>query len=773
MNFLKQNEKNLKYWDAISDMIDQSIDIALNHSQSGHPGGSRSKVPLLLTTLLSGVMKWDIRNPGTTFGDRFTLIAGHTNPVVYATLAVLNEALRIKFQKTKNSIYLNPLGDKYTLYYEDLLNLRRKDGLPGHAEMEGKTLFFKFNTGPTGHGAAPAVGQAFALKYSGAKNSKVFALEGEGGLTAGVTHEARISSYGLKLENLIYMLDWNDFGIDNRPFSQIKAGTPKDWFEPYGWKVSGTENGEDWKSILNAYSELFNGEKLDRPKAIWVKTRKGRGYLKYDSSSHGSPHKRNSKEFWQTKKDFAKKYNVNFSHMDKPSSNDESKNKSQMKNTLESVLSLYNEVPGLVDYVANRLIEISDSIDNNSNVKNKFKNNPFEDKVLYDFKNYPKSLFKEPGQIAPNRAALGDFGSWINSYVFKKYSRPLAIVCSADLAGSTNIAGFSKGWNGFDDFGMYNPKSNENGTLLPQGITEFANAGIMTGISSVNLSDKPYDDFNGYITACSTYGSFSYLKYGAYRLYSQLAQDSQLKVGKTIWVAGHSGPETAEDSRTHFGIFAPGVTQMFPDNNIINIHPWEYNEVPVMLGAALSKDIPIIALHLTRPPVEIPNRKLLQMPSHFESAKGAYIIKDYDKNKPKKGVIIVRGTSVINELCKILPELISNGPNIKIVAALSWSLYNTQSQKYKDSIISQKDWFDSMIITNTSLNNMKNWIKHPLIKKYSLSPDWDDKWRFGGNLAEVIDEAHLSTSWQLKAIEKFVNERLTRLDVLKNMIPED
>ena len=94
MNFLKQNEKNLKYWDAISDMIDQSIDIALNHSQSGHPGGSRSKVPLLLTTLLSGVMKWDIRNPGTTFGDRFTLMAGHTNPVVYATLAVLNEGFK-------------------------------------------------------------------------------------------------------------------------------------------------------------------------------------------------------------------------------------------------------------------------------------------------------------------------------------------------------------------------------------------------------------------------------------------------------------------------------------------------------------------------------------------------------------------------------------------------------------------------------------------------------------------------------------------------------
>ncbi len=295
----------------------------------------------------------------------------------------------------------------------------------------------------------------------------------------------------------------------------------------------------------------------------------------------------------------------------------------------------------------------------------------------------------------------------------------------------------------------------------------------MTGISSVNFSNKPFDNFNGYITACSTYGSFSYLKYGAYRLYSQLAQDSQLKVGKTIWVAGHSGPETAEDSRTHFGIFAPGVTQMFPDNNIINIHPWEYNEVPVMLGAALSTDVPIIALHLTRPPIEIPDRKILKMPSHFDAAKGAYVLKKYDKNKPKQGVVIVRGTSVISELCKILPELNSNGPNIKIVAALSWTLFNMQSKKYQESVMKQQDWFDSMIITNTSLNNMRNWIKHPLVKKYSLSPDWDNRWRFGGNLKEVIDEAHLSSDWQKKAIDKFMHDRNKRLETLKNMLPED
>ena len=163
---------------------------------------------------------------------------------------------------------------------------------------------------------------------------------------------------------------------------------------------------------------------------------------------------------------------------------------------------------------------------------------------------------------------------------------------------------------------MYHREKNKKGTLIPQGITEFANAGIMTGISSINFDRDPYKKYSGFITACSTYGSFSYLKYGAYRLYSQIAQDSQLQIGKTIWVAGHSGPETAEDFRTHFGIFAPGVTQLFPEGHILNLHPWEYNEVPVMLGKALQLDIPIIALHLTRPPVEIRDRKRLGMISY-------------------------------------------------------------------------------------------------------------------------------------------------------------
>ena len=215
--------------------------------------------------------------------------------------------------------------------------------------------------------------------------------------------------------------------------------------------------------------------------------------------------------------------------------------------------------------------------------------NPANDPVLTDFRKYPAGLFLPPGTKAPNRKALGTFGSWINSYCREKYGRPLVIAASADLADSTNIAGFGKGWDGSPDFGFYDRNKNLEGTILPQPITEFCNSGIMAGLATVNFAHDPYEEFNGFFGACSTYASFSYLKYGLMRLFSQVAQDSELKVGRVIWVAGHSGPETAEDARTHFGIFSPGVTQFFPKGAIVNIHPWEYNEV-AQIGRASCRE---------------------------------------------------------------------------------------------------------------------------------------------------------------------------------------
>ena len=113
----------------------------LNISQSGHPGCSRSKVHAMVTNLLSGAMRCDICELGKIIADRYVLVAGHCNPVVYATLAVMNEALRIKFHQTGDLKYQNQKGNNFSIFWEDLLMLQKNGGLPGHAEMEGKALF--------------------------------------------------------------------------------------------------------------------------------------------------------------------------------------------------------------------------------------------------------------------------------------------------------------------------------------------------------------------------------------------------------------------------------------------------------------------------------------------------------------------------------------------------------------------------------------------------------------------------------------------------------
>ena len=76
-------EPDFERWEMVKDLIDEVIDLMLNYRQSGHPGGSRSKVHMLLALLLSGAMRWDIRRPWLPFGDRFVLAAGHTVPLVY------------------------------------------------------------------------------------------------------------------------------------------------------------------------------------------------------------------------------------------------------------------------------------------------------------------------------------------------------------------------------------------------------------------------------------------------------------------------------------------------------------------------------------------------------------------------------------------------------------------------------------------------------------------------------------------------------------------
>ena len=755
-------QDSFAHWEKIKDCIDQYIDIMLNYRQSGHPGGSRSKTYAMVSLMFSGAMRWDVRHPEKRFGDRFVLSAGHTVPLMYATLPVIAEAFRAKYKETGDEKYNIP--EDRIVVWEDLLGLRHNGGLAGHAEMEGKTLIFKANTGPSGHGSPVACGEAAALKRAGAEEVKVFAFEGEGGLTPGGVHETLNSAYGNRLSNFHYVVDWNDFGIDDNPVSSYVYGTPRDWFESHGWRVSEAESGANWDDVARAMLDMARGDNPDGgPSMMFMKTRKGREYGKFDNVSHGAAHKMNDPKYWETKKVFADKYGVSFQNQDGPAPEGKDAVLAECRANLEVVANLIREDQELVDYITGRLVELGDSVPEKiDTLRFDASKNPSEDPELTDFRNYPAAMWAEPGSKKPNRAALGTWGGWVNAWAQKKFGRPLFLAMSADLADSTNISGFAKGFDGDKGHGWFN-KENPEGALLPQGITEFANSGMCTGIASVNFAEKPYENYNGFYGTCSTYGSFVYLKYGPMRLFSQLAQDSDIKVGKVLWVAGHSGPETAEDSRTHFGIFSPGITQLFPDGHVIDVHPWEYNEVPVVIAAALASERPIIALHLTRPPVEIPDREALGMPSHFEAAKGAYVMRPYRSDQPKMGVVVVQGTSSTNNLVKILPMLDEKGINVKIVAGISPQLFALQPESYRNEVLPAHERMDAMAVTNRSRRLMTDWVDPGVNAEYWVSSDFDNQWRTGGSVDEVLEEAHLSPDWIFKGIERFAKDRDKRL----------
>ncbi len=739
---------NFEELEIIKDVTGQLIDFTLNLRQSGHPGGSRSKMHAFWSMVFSDYSHFDFIHPENPLSDRFILSAGHTVPLIYAALTVIGESFKKRFEETKDERFF--IDPSKIVLLDDLLKFRHRDGLSGHAEFSGKTLFLKFNTGPAGHGLPASVGEALALKRAGL-DVKVWLIEGEGALSAGASCESKNSAYGLGLDNLYWLIDWNDFGIDDHPISKVIRGTPDDWFKPYGWNVVGCEDGHNWEKIFDAFKKIESQRQKNLPNAMWFKTRKGYGYGVYDNKSHGSPHKANSEIFWRTREEFMKKYGVEFEGYGKPVPDGDDfvkQTRLNLKKVIDVILKDDDLVEKITDEIVQKRIEIS---------KRSFPildSQIFNDNSLFDYSSYPKEIFFKAGSKAANRQALKSWGAWINAVSAKKYGRPLFLAASADLTESTNLSGFGEVFEDFKGYGWYDRDSNLDGVLLPQEITEFANAGISAGVASVNLSDKPYEKFNGFWMATSTYGAFAYLKYGPYRLFSQMAQDCPVKLGKILWVVGHSGPETADDSRTHFGIFSTVVTQLFPKGHIINLYPWEANEVPVLLGAALSKDVPIVAIHLTRPPIEIPDREKMKIPSHLEAAKGAYLIRDFKAGK-HDGTILVRGTMPTYNLLKIL-DILDNRYNLKIVSIPSKELFDMQPKEYREKILPWEDWEESMIITNESLKAVEDWIATKKYIQYFMSSDWDNRWRTGGTVDEVIDEAHLSAEYILKGIERFV-----------------
>jgi transketolase len=151
------------------------------------------------------------------------------------------------------------------------------------------------------------------------------------------------------------------------------------------------------------------------------------------------------------------------------------------------------------------------------------------------------------------------------------------------------------------------------------------------------------------------------------------------------------------------------------------------------------------------------------MPSHFAAARGAYILRDYRPGQKAMGTVIVQGTSTTANVVALLPELDRLGLNVKIVAAISPQLFRLSPADYQAQVLSEADRLDSMGVTSRGRRHIGEWIFTKVSEEYTLCADFDDRWRTGGSVDEVLQEAHLSTDHILAGIQRFVQEREQRL----------
>src|SRR5439155_9466957 len=118
-------------------------------------------------------------------------------------------------------------------------------------------------------------------------------------------------------------------------------------------------------------------------------------------------------------------------------------------------------------------------------------------------------------------------------------------------------------------------------------------------------------------------------------------------------------------------------------------------------------------------------------------------------------------------MVELLPKVDERGLNVKVVAATSPQLFALQDGACRGRIVSCVDWHDDMTITSRALRTMRDWIKNDVVAEYSLTSDWDARWRTGGTVDEVIAEAHLDPEHLIAGVERFARERPQRLAKLR------
>ena len=800
-----------------------------NYAQTGHFGGPLAYTPYNVACHLAGPqlggLRYDYRRPKHPYSDKFLMAAGHSVPTCYALWMILGQALERRYKATGDRRYY--VDPRVAMLPVDALGFRRGAGalatllqdqgladhplfaqatgrgiraLSGHSESTDLTN--DVNGGPSGLGISTAAGKAAFWDFVGARSlssPKVIALEGEFALTEGHAQEFKTQALAVQAgKRLRVLLSDNNAGIDDSLLGGViasKYGQYRliDQWTSYGWNVLPVARGNHYPDILAAFQTMEDWDAADRRPMVMIgKTTKGYWPEAVDGKipgfgdqlvgykSHPYAMKMNSEYFVALARTFEKRYGVEFAGIDQGPVTDPRERLVQFKTNIDVVMSVLDR-NGLGDWLAGRLVEIGDMVQDDLPLRIDARHDPFLDERLRPAalpvepqkvtvanqlsgatRQVDIALFRKAGEMAGTRRGISEIIKWMNYVTGNRF-----FTVAADLSESINVEHGSL-------WGHYSPVDNPLGTRLKAPIQEAGNVSTAIGLISQSASLDPAC-FAGVWALSGTYGAFTPLMYTPARVWSQQNQDSRFRMGVLHILTAHSGPETAADARTHFGIFAPQCWKLFPRGQVINLSFWDYNDVaPGYFAAAevAARDprVGIITIEVARPDFPVADRSRFADTDLKAARKGFYVIRDFAPDQPRHGYVVAQGSSSTVNLVHELPKLERAGINVKVIAAVSEELFHRQPEEYRRAVLPPEAAYDLMVVSTGTRRVWPLAGVGPLTDEYSLTSDWDNQWLTGGLEPEVIAEAHLDPVSISKGIERFARDRAARLHRQRDML---
>ena len=787
-----------------------------NYQQTGHFGGPLAYTPYNVALHLAGPenggLKYDYRHPKHPFGDKLLLAGGHNIPTLYALWMIMGEAMARRHAATGDARFR--VDPRIAMLAIDCLGFRRGAGalttllrdaglqddplfaqaklrgiraLAGHSETTD--LINDVNGGPSGIGVATAAGKAAFWDFMGAGPSpKVVAIEGEFAMTSGHSQEFKTQAVAQRVgKRLRVLLSFNNAGIDDSLIGGVVPEAVESCYRiaeqwaSYGWNVISLENGNDYEQVLGALARMEHGDANDRrPMIVVGRTVKGWWPAAVDGAipgygdqvvghaSHPYDMKMNAPYFVALAETFEQRFGVAFHGIRDGAVDDPVERLRQFKTNIDVVMSVLAQ-NGLGEWLTDRLVAIGDQVADDVPLRFSTNRDPFQDERLRvaNLPTKPQTvaakgdgtatveLFKDPGVVAGTRRAISEVVKWLNHVTENRF-----LTLSADLSSSINV---EKGTL----TGHYDPLANQAGTRLKAAIQEAGNASTAIGLVGQSASLNP-DVHSGVWAMSGSYGAFTPFMYLPARVWSQQNQDSPFRVGVLNILAGHSGPETAADARTHFGIFAPQVWKLFPRGQVITLSFWDYNDVaPGYFAAAeiAAREplVGVIVIEVARPDFPVADRSTFADTDLKAAAKGFYVLRDFAPNKPRHGYVVAQGSSSTVNLVRALPRLERDGVNVKVVAAISEELFARQDAAYRNAVLPPEARFDMMVVTTGTRRAWPLRDVGPLTDEYSLTSDWHNRWLTGGLEPDVIAEARLDEDAIAGGVSRFAADRDERL----------